>query len=56
MVSAPISMVSLLPSRVQQAVGENMAAVGIGAHLDFVGRRRKATDRSTGMDSTVHRK
>ena len=35
-VAAPISMVSAVAARVQQAMGEDVAALGVGAELDFV--------------------
>ena len=37
-VAAPISIVSERAARVQQAVGEDVAALGVGAELDFVDR------------------
>ena len=39
MVAAPSSMVSCLAARVQQPVGEDVAALGVGAELDLVDRQ-----------------
>ena len=35
-VAAPISMVSAVPARMQEPVGEDVAAFGVGAELDLV--------------------
>ena len=53
MVSAPRNMVSSLAARVQQAVGEDVAALGIGAQLDLVDREEADGSRSSGIASTV---
>ena len=39
MVAAPRSMVSERAARMQQAVGEDVAALGVGAELDLVDRQ-----------------
>ncbi len=47
MVAAPISRVSSRPRMVEQAVGEDMAAVEVGGELDFVdGHERRHRDRA----------
>ena len=39
-VAAPISMVSAVPPRVQEPMGEHVAALGVGAKLDLVDREK----------------
>ena len=55
MVSEPRNMVSSRAARVQQAVGEDVAALGVGASW-ISSMARKATGRSIGIASTVQTK
>ena len=53
MVCAPSSSVSWRPRSVQQAIGEDVAALGVGGELDLVdGEEIDSTSR--GIASTVH--
>ena len=55
MVSAPEQHGLVLAAGVEQAVGEDMAALGIGA-ICTSSTARNATARSSGIDSTVQTK